>query len=272
MPNIDDAIAALRGPKTESHPAFSVPSEHLRQMSGNQGRELRKVHIIRHGATALNKTDASADRIRGWKDVPLTPEGKQEAEKLGDKLAKTPPDILLSSDLKRAHETAQIIADKTGTPYDGSTHMFRPWNVGDYAGQLSSKVLPVLGQYAAEKPHEKVPGGESFNDFRQRFMNGLLAALIKHDGEVGIVAHHRNERLLNSWAKAGFPPDGTIDEKEFNSKGEHTGGAQSLIIPMDRLREAAGDGGSAPPLSAGERHEEIKKAQTRAGEKEPHLG
>lgn len=273
MPIDPDLISALRGPQGPdvTGPAFSMPPDQLHQMSGNGGRELRKVHIIRHGATSLNSTDASMDRIRGWKDVPLSPEGRKEAEKLGDKLAKAPPSVLVSSDLKRAHDTAQIISDKTGAPYDGSTHMFRPWNVGDYAGQLSSKVLPILGKYAAEKPEEQVPGGESFNDFRQRFLNGLLAVLIKHDGDVGVVAHHRNERLLNAWAKAGFKPDGTIDEKEFNSKGESTGGAQSMVIPMDKLRDAAGDGGSAPPLSAGERHEEIEKAKDRAG-REPHHG
>lgn len=260
----ESLISALRGPEPEAHPAFSMPPDKLREMGSSEGKELRKIQIIRHGATALNAADGSVDRIRGWKDVPLNAEGKKEAQKVATEMAKDPPDLIVSSDLRRAHDTAQAIADKTGAPFAGASHMFRPWNVGDYTGQQSSKVLPILGKYAAEQPEEQIPGGESFNDFRNRFLNGLLAALIKHEGVVAVVAHHRNERLLNSWAKKGFPPDGAIDEKEFNSKGEPTGHAQTIVIPMDRLREAAGDGGSAPPLSREEQHVEVEKAKARA--------
>lgn len=265
-----DMISALRGPQRPdpSGAVFSTPPEKLREMSGTGGQNLRRVQIIRHGATALNNDDVSVDRIRGWKDVPLSPDGKKEAEKLADKIAKDPPDAIVSSDLKRAHDTAEAISDKIGIPISTVSHVFRPWNVGKYAGQVSSKVLPILGELAAERPDEKTPQGESFNDFRKRFLCGVYTALKRHDGVVAIVAHHRNERLLNAWAKNGYPQDGAIDEKEFNQKGEHTGGVQHMVIPFDKIESAATEGGESPPLSEKERKADAAEIRKTEGHSE----
>lgn len=262
-PQTGNMVQALQGrAKLDIGPGLSMPQDLQKQTMGGA---MRRVQIIRHGATELNNDDVSFDRIRGWKDVPLSPEGKQEAEKLAGTIAKDPPDVMLASDLMRAAETAKIISGKTGIPLAGTSPAFRPWNVGDFAGQLSSKVLPILGEYAAEKPDEQLPNGESFNDFRKRFLTGLSQALQQHQGTVAFVVHHRNERLLNSWAKDGFPPDGAINEHEFNQKGEPTGGVQPMVLPVDRLQTAAVGGGAEPPLNKAQRQEEVTEAK---GEKD----
>lgn len=209
---------------------------------------VREVQIIRHGATALNNDDVSVDRIRGWKDVPLSPEGHQEAERVADQIAKKPPDVLVSSDLARALDTAKTISRKCHVPIAEESQAFRPWNVGDLAGKKSSHAVPLLADFARNKPDKPVPGGESFNAFKSRFFRGLYDVLSKHSGRVGIVTHHRNERLLKAWQKAGFPADGEIDKQEFTKKGAPTAHTEIIGIPMDRLRQVAeqsGDGGSS---------------------------
>lgn len=220
--------------KGDYGPAQSSTARRLNG-SGN----LREVQIIRHGATRMNNDDVSVDRIRGWIDVPLSADGKKEAHRVAEVIAKDPPDALVSSDLCRAHETAEIIAKACGVKLDRSSKDFRPWNVGEFAGKKAKEAVPVLAKYAGEEPDKPLPDGESFNTFRSRFLKGLLAALRKHDGRVAVVTHHRAERLLKGWAKAGFPKDGAIDEAEFSKKGEPTGHCEILKIPLAKLAAAA---------------------------------
>ncbi len=196
----------------------------------------RTVLLVRHGATELNNDDVSVDRIRGWKDIPLSEAGEREAERLGADLADDPPDVIVTSDLKRARDTAEVISKMTGVPIVEVSKSFRPWNVGRYAGHLTSEAVPILADYAENRPGEAIPGGESFDGFRARFFGGLRAALTKNAGRVAVVTHHRDERLLRAWEKARFPEDGGINIEEFNQKGEHTGAVIEVAIPTARLR------------------------------------
>lgn len=66
---------------------------------------MKKVYIIRHGQTYLNHYN----KVQGWTDTPLTPKGTDEAEKIGEKLKDIPFDVAVSSDLRRAIVTRDII-------------------------------------------------------------------------------------------------------------------------------------------------------------------
>lgn len=234
----------LSSPKSESYPSSGAPLETNVRPSQGQGKAsnegTRPITIIRHGATKLNNDDVSVDRIRGWNNIPLSKEGKEEAEKLGEKLKKEDaPDLLLTSDLHRASETAHIVSQKAGIPVKEETQGFRPWNVGELAGQVSKHAVPLLADYATKKPDEKVPGGESFNDFKGRFMGALKDAMEKYpDQHLGIVTHHRGERLLKAWEAKGFPEDGTIDHDTFTQKGDHTGAAIKMDVPQSKVEAA----------------------------------
>jgi phosphohistidine phosphatase len=65
------------------------------------------VYLCRHAAAA----PGDPDELR-----PLTPEGADQARRLGERLATTaaPPRIVISSPLVRARQTAELIADVTG--------------------------------------------------------------------------------------------------------------------------------------------------------------
>ncbi len=53
-------------------------------------------------------------KIQGQKDIPLTDKGRKQAELAGEKLSEENIDIIYSSDLKRASETAEIIGQNIG--------------------------------------------------------------------------------------------------------------------------------------------------------------
>jgi probable phosphoglycerate mutase len=63
---------------------------------------------IRHGATEWNKLG----RLQGQNDIPLSGEGREQAHLLAERLKKEHWDLIVSSDLCRARETAEIIAEK----------------------------------------------------------------------------------------------------------------------------------------------------------------
>jgi len=67
--------------------------------------------LVRHGETDWN----AERRWQGHADVPLNERGRDQARALAEELAAGAPiDIVYSSDLARAHETGEIVADRLG--------------------------------------------------------------------------------------------------------------------------------------------------------------
>jgi broad specificity phosphatase PhoE len=69
-----------------------------------------RVHFIRHGATTLS----AEDRFAGAVDVPLSDEGRAQAERLGARLASTKLSALYASPLSRTVETARLVGAPQG--------------------------------------------------------------------------------------------------------------------------------------------------------------
>lgn len=212
----------------------------------------RTITVIRHGATKFNGDGyASVDKIRGWSDVPLSAEGKADAKKVADELKNSGIKIIVSSDLQRAHDTAKEVARATGAKLIISKKL-RPWDLGALTGQDTKASLPKIADYAKNKPDEAIPEGESFNSFKSRAFEGLSEVADGHpdDKGVAIVTHHRVERLIKSWQKAGQPATHDIDIKEFLQKGEPPGSAEGVTLDRDAL---AGNGKSFEDIPPAER-------------------
>lgn len=174
------------------------------------------IYIIRHGSTKLN----SANKIRGWLDVPLDTKGKREARDIAPEVKKKGIDIIVASDLDRTQETAHIICTKTGIPFKEATKDFRPWNVGIWSGKNADEAHKVLKELSEKEPNKRIEKGESFNDFKDRFINGIRRIEKKYSNKrIGIVTHYRGDRIYEAWKAKGFPKDNEVDLKVFNSKG-----------------------------------------------------
>ena len=195
---------------------------------GRYSGPTRPVDFIRHGSTALNQ-GPDKDRVRSWLDVPLDDRGIKEAEKVGRELAllKTKPRVLFTSDLQRAQKTAHIISQATGIPLAPPQHGLRPWNLGHLQGVESAKIAPQMKMFV-DNAGQRVPGGESFNEFRTRFFSTLHGLLARTQYRMGIISHHRNERLLAASEKAGW--DG-FDKVEFAKHGSPTGVVITFEVP-----------------------------------------
>ncbi|WP_078434001.1 histidine phosphatase family protein [Metabacillus halosaccharovorans] len=69
---------------------------------------MTKIGFIRHGSTPWN----IEGKAQGWCDIPLNIDGIEDANRLAQRLLSEDWDIIYSSDLIRAHHTANIIAEK----------------------------------------------------------------------------------------------------------------------------------------------------------------
>ena len=208
----------------------------------------RPVDFIRHGSTAYN-SEKGGDRIRGWVDVPLDDRGKQEAQKVGQMLCKAgkKPDFLVSSDLHRSVETAQIIHSICGIPLMPPLHGMRPWNLGSLQGQESSKVHPDIGRLM-QSGQQAPGGGESFKEFEFRFLRTLRILFAQTRGRPGVISHHRNERLLAAMEKNNW---GSPDVAEFLKKGDIPGAMRTFNIPENLSEQGHQGGGQLPPRQTG---------------------
>jgi len=140
--------------------------------------------LIRHGETDSNRNR----RIQGQIDVPLNELGKEQAQKLAERIGHLEFDRVYSSDLSRALVTAQttfpsaeIIKDKR----------LREINLGDYEGryydQFTDEERAVVKVWFAGPFDQKVPGGESNDDMRARAKDWL--ASLPKSGKVIAFTH-----------------------------------------------------------------------------------
>lgn len=69
---------------------------------------MKKIYLTRHGESKWNVLK----KVQGQKNIDLTHKGISQAEKLANRLKNDKIDIIYSSDLSRAYETAKIVGDK----------------------------------------------------------------------------------------------------------------------------------------------------------------
>lgn len=89
--------------------------------------------FVRHGKTMFNTTG----QVQGWSDTPLTDAGVEVAEQLGKGLSDTEFSAAFSSDMGRAHSTAEIVLEGSGNEKVDLVTLtgLREWCYGGYEGR-----------------------------------------------------------------------------------------------------------------------------------------
>jgi broad specificity phosphatase PhoE len=145
-----------------------------------------KVLLVRH-ATAAAPPGAAV----GWGDVELAPAGSRQAEALAGRLEAGSVERLYSSDLRRAMQTASILAGRLGLPILEAPEL-RELDFGAWEGRR-------LADLWAERPDEarawesdlrRLPSGfgETFESFESR-VAAFAARLQAESGDALVVAH-----------------------------------------------------------------------------------
>lgn len=113
--------------------------------------------MLRHGETKANE---GPKIFRGRRDYPLDEDGRKMAEKAGKWLQRN-ADIkqIVSSPLKRAKDTAGIVAKILGIGTVHTTPLLLPFDPGDLTGKERTQPNLKLLDYYIEHPTLKIPGG-----------------------------------------------------------------------------------------------------------------
>ncbi|HSV47839.1 MAG TPA: histidine phosphatase family protein [Ramlibacter sp.] len=152
--------------------------------------EATRIIAVRHGETAWN-VDA---RIQGQLDIGLNDTGRWQARKVGEALAGEPISAVYSSDLGRAHETAQSIAQTTGVPVTPDEGL-RERSFGIFEGKTFDEIHDTWPDHAQNwrkrDPQWQPPeGGESLLQLRERVTRTMHALAARHPGEQIVVVAH----------------------------------------------------------------------------------
>lgn len=146
--------------------------------------------LVRHGETDANV----AGTWQGATDHPLNERGRAQAQALARRLAAEHPDIVAihTSPLRRAHETATIVAEALGGVPVVTDEGLSEYNLGEWEGLTYEELRYErrLWERMAEDPHWAPPGGESAYTFATRVIAAFQRAAQAHPGEKVLVISH----------------------------------------------------------------------------------
>jgi broad specificity phosphatase PhoE len=156
--------------------------------------------LVRHGQSEWNATG----RMQGQTGhVPLTDLGHAQAARAAEELAALRPGALVSSDLRRAVQTAEHCARATGLPLS-TTPALREQGYGVLEGRSSRELWDLVDW---TDPHWAAPGGESLAE-----LHGRVGAYLRHlcaeppASVLALVTHGDTIRAAQAVA-AGLGPD-----------------------------------------------------------------
>ena len=170
-------------------------------------------YILRHGQT-LHQTEKK-DFIYPWPEnepVALTREGRKEAEKAAEELARIGIDVIYSSDAARAKETAEIVAKRTGVKKINIDPRLRDVNLGSYNGGSKDKFCSDFPD-SMERFKKVPPGGENWEDVRRRMMDFIEDVKKRHKGKKVLIVSHGDPLLILQGTIEGWSNKKILREK-----------------------------------------------------------
>ncbi len=147
------------------------------------------LYLIRHGETDWN----IEGRWQGQADVPLNARGLQQAAQAAQSLAAAGLSAIYSSDLLRARQTADALAQAAGVPVT-LDHRLREIHQGEWQGQLVTEIRARYAQAYQRRLEDPLsfspPGGETARQVQGRVVQATHDILRKHPCQhVAIVSH-----------------------------------------------------------------------------------
>lgn len=148
-----------------------------------------RIVAIRHGETDWNV----ATRIQGQLDIGLNATGRWQAERLARALSDEALDMIYSSDLARAHATAQAVAQSAGVPLRTDSSL-RERGFGVFEGLSFAEVeqrFPEQARRWRQRDATFGPdGGEPLRVFYERAVSAVAALAARHRGQhIAVVTH-----------------------------------------------------------------------------------
>lgn len=145
--------------------------------------------LIRHGETEWNKLGL----CQGISDINLSEFGKMQASFLAESLKDSRIDFIYSSNLKRAYETANFIAENHKLKVEVEDG-FREMDQGDFEGLPFERIRlthsELLKSWRQDPANFRLPNGETLQEVQDRAYNALRNIYVNHSGKTVLIVSH----------------------------------------------------------------------------------
>ncbi len=189
----------------------------------------KKLYFFRHGQTDWNKNE----KFHGQADIPLNSTGRAQALRIVPILKRHRIELILSSDLKRAQQTAEIIASEIGIPLHEHLDL-READIGEAQGLTREQIIQNFGskltqEWRSVNPqhlHARYPGGESGQEIIQRIHGFLMKEIPKRKETRIAVSTHGGiirrlmQKLLPELSHSVPIPNGILYLVEYDVKNK----------------------------------------------------
>jgi alpha-ribazole phosphatase len=150
---------------------------------------MTKLLLVRHGQTLWN----NAARYQGHTDIDLSDAGRTQAMLLSQRLAGVALQAVYASDLRRALDTARIIAEPHGLAVQPLPKL-REINFGAWEGltfkEIKTAYSDIADNWHASPGSVRIPDGETFQELTERAYGAVTDLVKRHDpGTVAVITH-----------------------------------------------------------------------------------
>lgn len=152
---------------------------------------MTKIGFVRHGTTAWN----IEKRAQGLSDIPLNEKGISEAGKLAGRIGSEEWDVIYSSDLQRAKQTAEAIGERNGNIQIHLDPRLRERGGGQIEGTTEAERIAMWGtdwkklDVGMEKVESMVERGSSFLEEVVREHPGKNILIVTHGAFIKHLLH-----------------------------------------------------------------------------------
>ncbi len=163
-----------------------------------------KLYVVRHGQTIWNVEK----RVQGITDIPLTDKGRSEAESLQGLIKTLNIDVVISSPLERARETAKILVDSKLPINTDDRIKERDWGLNE--GAFIDEVDRIDCWDVIL--NTKVQNIECIQDFMYRVSSFIEDIKVRFkDKNVLVVTHSAVSRVIH-YMLGNIPEDGDLSK------------------------------------------------------------
>lgn len=144
--------------------------------------------IMRHGQTETN-------RLHIWQcsmDEPLNDVGRSQAESVSSIIGEINPEIVITSNLKRAVETARIASGRLDDVEFVVEKDLRERSCGEAEGLTTPQILDRYGirMEMINSDVDRIPGAEPYSEFLSRITGAMDRLRIEYEGRKALIVSH----------------------------------------------------------------------------------
>lgn len=166
---------------------------------------MTRIYLIRHGEAEGNLYR----RVHGWYDGSLTDTGRRQLSYLARRFEPIHLDAVIASDLRRAHDTVQAVAEPKGLTVEDDPGL-REMGMGVYEdvpfGELAYRRPEDQRRFSSFSPHWAPQGGETFHQVAQRMTQAFFRIAQAHpDQTVALGSHSTAIRCLQASLRGKHP-------------------------------------------------------------------